>query len=164
MDKLCKKPDDENEIAMKMSLSGDANREATLHVGLEEAGICCKYRMLVHALSRKLEVYIESLHWLFFSCTKIASSLKSSTDPIEADNEQGHKAQFGEGGRATVSKPTAPSATARKWFESGYPRSSGGFPRINIEQETYIRGYGRKFQGERGSTWRQKVVVVSGEF
>jgi len=69
----------------------------------------------------------------FSSVAKIVLSLKSNTDPKGADDEQGHKAQFGEDGRATISKSTAPSATARKWFESGYPRSSGGSSRINIE-------------------------------
>jgi hypothetical protein len=51
-DKLCNKPDDDNEIAMKMRLSGDINGEAVLHVYLEEAGASCEYWMPVHALSR----------------------------------------------------------------------------------------------------------------
>jgi hypothetical protein len=42
-DKLCDKPDDDNEIAMKMRLSGDNNGKAVLHVYLEEAGASCEY-------------------------------------------------------------------------------------------------------------------------
>lgn len=45
-----------------MRLSDDRNGEAMLHVDVKEAEASCGYRMLVHALSRKVEVYIESLH------------------------------------------------------------------------------------------------------
>jgi len=89
--------------------------------------------MLKNALSKNLVVYIESLHWLFFSCTKVASSLKSNADLKGADNEPKHNTKFAEGGREIVSKSTAPSATASKRFESDYLRSSGESPRINIE-------------------------------
>lgn len=48
-----------------MRLRDDLNGDAMLHVEIEKAEASCGYRMLVHALSRKFELYIESLHWVF---------------------------------------------------------------------------------------------------